>query len=39
VCNPKLSVDEFRRQFQYLVEHEAPPLDLLHARDRIHSDR
>jgi ATP-dependent phosphofructokinase / diphosphate-dependent phosphofructokinase len=22
--------DEFRRQFSYLVEHEAPPLDLLH---------
>jgi 6-phosphofructokinase len=35
VCNPKLSVDEFRRQFSYLVENEAPPLDLLHARDRI----
>jgi 6-phosphofructokinase len=35
VCNPKLSVDEFRRQFQYLIENEAPPLDLLHARDRI----
>jgi 6-phosphofructokinase len=35
VCNPKLSVDEFRRQFAYLIENEAPPLDLLHARDRI----
>jgi ATP-dependent phosphofructokinase / diphosphate-dependent phosphofructokinase len=35
VCNPKLSVDEFRRQFAYLVENEAPPLDLLHARDRV----
>jgi 6-phosphofructokinase 1 len=35
VCNPKLSVDEFRRQFQYLIENEAPPLDLLHARDRM----
>jgi 6-phosphofructokinase 1 len=35
VCNPKLPVDEVRRQFAYLVENEAPPLDLLHARDRI----
>jgi 6-phosphofructokinase 1 len=35
VCNPKLSVEEFRKQFAYLVENEAPPLDLLHARDRI----
>jgi 6-phosphofructokinase len=35
VCNPKLSVEEVRRQFAYLVENEAPPLDLLHARDRI----
>jgi 6-phosphofructokinase len=35
VCNPKLSVDEVRKQFAYLVENEAPPLDLLHARDRI----
>ena len=35
VCNPKLSGDEFRRQFAYVVEHEAPPLDLLHARDRV----
>jgi 6-phosphofructokinase len=35
VCNPKLSVDEFRKQFSYLVENEAPPLDLLHARDRM----
>jgi 6-phosphofructokinase 1 len=35
VCNPKLSVDEFRRQFAYLIENEAPPLDLLHARDRM----
>jgi ATP-dependent phosphofructokinase / diphosphate-dependent phosphofructokinase len=25
-----LTPDEFRRQFAYLVEHEAPPLDLLH---------
>ena len=25
-----LSPDEFRQQFSYLVEHEAPPLDLLH---------
>jgi 6-phosphofructokinase 1 len=33
-CNPKLSVDEFRRQFAYLVENEPPPLDLLHARER-----
>lgn len=34
VCNPKLSVEEFRKQFGYLIENEAPPLDLLHARDR-----
>jgi len=34
VCNPKLSVDEFRKQFAYLVENEPPPLDLLHARER-----
>ncbi len=34
VCNPKLSAEEFRRQFAYVVENEAPPLDLLHARDR-----
>jgi hypothetical protein len=34
VCNPKLSAEEFRRQFGYVVENEAPPLDLLHARDR-----
>jgi ATP-dependent phosphofructokinase / diphosphate-dependent phosphofructokinase len=39
VCNPKLSVDEFRRQFAYLVENEAPPLDLLHARDRVGAGR
>jgi ATP-dependent phosphofructokinase / diphosphate-dependent phosphofructokinase len=34
VCNPKLSAEEFRRQFAYVVENEAPPLDLLHAHDR-----
>ena len=34
VCNPKLSAEEFRRQFGYVVENEAPSLDLLHARDR-----
>ncbi len=34
VCNPKLSVDDFKKQFAYLVENEPPPLDLLHARDR-----
>jgi 6-phosphofructokinase 1 len=34
VCNPKLSADEFKKQFGYVVENEAPPLDLLHARDR-----
>jgi 6-phosphofructokinase 1 len=33
-CNPKLSAEEFKRQFGYVVENEAPPLDLLHARDR-----
>ena len=34
VCNPRLSAEEFKRQFGYVVENEAPPLDLLHARDR-----
>jgi 6-phosphofructokinase len=29
----ELTPDEFRRQFAYLVEHEAPPLDLLHRDD------
>jgi ATP-dependent phosphofructokinase / diphosphate-dependent phosphofructokinase len=29
----KLAPDEFRRQFAYVVEHEAPPLDLLHRDD------
>ena len=28
-----LTPEEFRRQFEYLVEHEAPPLDLLHRTD------
>jgi len=28
-----LSPEDFRRQFAYLVEHEAPPLDLLHRGD------
>ena len=28
-----LTPEEFRRQFAYLVEHEAPPLDLLHRDD------
>ncbi len=30
VCKPKLSVEEFKQQFGYLVEYEAPPLDFLH---------
>ena len=34
VCNPKRSADDFRREFGYVVENEAPPLDLLHSRDR-----
>ena len=34
VCNPKQSAEEFRREFAYVVENEAPPLDLLHSRDR-----
>src|SRR5262245_49499635 len=29
-----LTPEEFRRQFAYLVEHERPPLDLLHRDDR-----
>ncbi len=32
-----LSVDEFKRQFQFLVEHEAPPLDLLHRHGLTHN--
>jgi ATP-dependent phosphofructokinase / diphosphate-dependent phosphofructokinase len=31
----RLSPDDFRKQFSYLVENEAPPLDLLH-RDGVH---
>jgi ATP-dependent phosphofructokinase / diphosphate-dependent phosphofructokinase len=34
VCNPKRSADEFKREFGYVVESEAPPLDLLHSRDQ-----
>ena len=34
VCNPKRTADEFKREFGYVVENEAPPLDLLHVRDR-----
>ncbi len=30
VCSPKKSAEEFRREFSYVVENEAPPLDLLH---------
>jgi 6-phosphofructokinase 1 len=30
VCKPKLSVDEFKRQFSYLVEFEPPALDIQH---------
>jgi ATP-dependent phosphofructokinase / diphosphate-dependent phosphofructokinase len=29
----RLTPDEFRRQFSYLVENEAPPLDLLHGME------
>jgi 6-phosphofructokinase len=28
-----MTPDEFRRQFAYLIEHEVPPLDLLHRED------
>jgi 6-phosphofructokinase 1 len=34
VCTPKKSAEEFKREFGYVVENEAPPLDLLHSRDR-----
>jgi 6-phosphofructokinase 1 len=34
VCAPKKSAEEFKREFGYVVENEAPPLDLLHSRDR-----
>jgi 6-phosphofructokinase len=34
VCNPKRSAEEFKREFGYVVENEAPPLDLLHKQDR-----
>jgi len=30
VCSPKKSAEEFKREFGYVVENEAPPLDLLH---------
>jgi 6-phosphofructokinase len=30
VCSPKRSAEEFKREFGYVVENEAPPLDLLH---------
>jgi 6-phosphofructokinase 1 len=30
VCTPKKSAEEFKREFAYVVENEAPPLDLLH---------
>ncbi len=32
----RLAPDDFRKQFSYLVENEAPPLDLLH-RDGLHA--
>ncbi len=35
ICNPKLSAEDFRKQFAAVIENEAPPLDLLHARDRV----
>jgi 6-phosphofructokinase 1 len=34
VCNPKRSAEEFKRELGYVVEGEAPPLDLLHVKDR-----
>ena len=34
VCNPKRSAEEFKREFMYVVEGEAPPLDLLHVKER-----
>ncbi|MGD0837112.1 MAG: diphosphate--fructose-6-phosphate 1-phosphotransferase [Polyangia bacterium] len=30
VCSPKQSAEEFKREFAYVVDNEAPPLDLLH---------
>jgi ATP-dependent phosphofructokinase / diphosphate-dependent phosphofructokinase len=39
VCTPKKSAEEFKREFGYVVENEAPPLDLLHSRDREGSGR
>ena len=39
VCSPKKSAEEFKREFGYVVENEAPPLDLLHSRDRNGSGR
>jgi len=39
VCSPKKSAEEFRREFGYVVEDEAPPLDLLHSRDRANNGR
>jgi 6-phosphofructokinase len=34
VCTPKKSAEDFKREFGYVVESEAPPLDLLHAREK-----
>jgi ATP-dependent phosphofructokinase / diphosphate-dependent phosphofructokinase len=39
VCNPKRSAEEFKREFGYVVENEAPPLDLLHREDRQNNGR
>jgi ATP-dependent phosphofructokinase / diphosphate-dependent phosphofructokinase len=33
VCSPKQSAEEFKREFGYVVENEAPPLDLLHVKE------
>ena len=39
VCSPKKSAEEFRREFGYVVENEAPPLDLLHRENSRSSER
>jgi 6-phosphofructokinase len=39
VCTPKLSAEEFKREFGYVVEDEAPPLDLLHVKERAANGR
>lgn len=38
VCSPKKSAEEFKREFGYVVDNEAPPLDLLHVKESKHRE-